>query len=427
MIHDSKNRSNSLNKLGFLDLGRELAAVESSKFRTGVDEGVVIDRRTVLVIFGTVALYGMERGVIEIFDLLRPEVDPHFLISRTPRRLGLPIFDEIEKRRLPYSFLSDHRGWERLGKPRSLSHLWKMLFGLCRGNIDALREIRSRDILYIPNLMAALYAVAAILYCRISGRRVIYHFHDLQALDQWILSAVSIFVTDFVHNTKVGRGAVQLSNIHLRKKRNHIIPFPVRTRTTIGEDASVLPRSNGKRSVLFMGQVSRHKGVDILLDAFEILAKSREDLVLNIVGGCDDPALRQRLENGMVGNGCEVKWWGYQSDVRPFLREAYVYVQPSPPSRFHESFGIGLVEAMSFGIPSVCFRSGAFKEIMIHEETGLICEDERPQALAESMQRLLGDIDLRTYCGQQALKHYDDHYSLALVKEKWLGMLLESC
>jgi glycosyltransferase involved in cell wall biosynthesis len=101
-------------------------------------------------------------------------------------------------------------------------------------------------------------------------------------------------------------------------------------------------------------------------------------------------------------------------------------VQPSPPSRFHESFGIGLVEAMSFGIPSVCFRSGAFEEIMIHEETGLICEDEQPQALAESIQRLLGDIDLRNYCGQQAFKRYHERYSQSLVKEKWLEVLLAS-
>ena len=398
-----------------------------SKFKTAENETAAADGRlSVLVIFGTVALYGMERGVIEIFDLLRPEVEPHFLISRTPRRLGLPIFGEIERRKLRYSFLSDYKGWGRLGKPRSLSQLWRILFGLWQGNIDALREIRRHELLYIPNLMAALYAGAAILYCRVAGRRVVYHFHDLQTPGQSILSVVSVFVTDFVHNTKLGYKSVLASNARLRKKRNHIIPYPMRAIATTVEQPSVSGPSNGKRSVLFTGQVSRHKGVDILLDAFEALAKSHEDLVLNIVGGCDDPILRQRLENGMAGNACEVKWWGYQNDVRPFLRDAYLYVQPSPPSRFRESFGIGLVEAMSFGIPSVCFRSGAFEEIMIHGETGLICEDEQPQALAESIQRLLGDIDLRNYCGQQALKCYHENYSRAQIKACWLNALGKS-
>jgi len=110
----------------------------------------------------------MERGVIEIFDLLRPEVDPRFLISQTPRRLGLPLFDEIEKRKFNYSFLSDRKGWERLAKPRSLSHLYKMLVGLLRGNLDALREVRRHDMLYVPNLFAAYYALLAMLFCRLT-------------------------------------------------------------------------------------------------------------------------------------------------------------------------------------------------------------------------------------------------------------------
>jgi len=301
-----------------------------------------------------------------------------------------------------------------------------MLFGLWQGNIAALREVRRHEILYIPNLMSALYASAAIVYCRLTGRRVIYHFHDLQTQGQSVLSVVSVFVTDFIHNTKLGYDSVLASIPRLRKKRNHIIPYPMRARATTLEQPSMLRRSNGKRSVLFTGQVSRHKGVDILLDAFEALARSHEDLVLNIVGGCDDPTLRQRLENGMAGNACEVKWWGYQNDVGPFLREAYLYVQPSPPSRFHESFGIGLVEAMSFGVPSVCFRSGAFEEIVIHGETGLICEDEQPQLLAESIDRLIKDVELRNHCGQQALKRYHENYSNAQVKDCWLSALGKS-
>src|SRR5947209_7605415 len=134
---------------------------------------------SVLVILGGTALYGMERGVIEIFDLLRPEVDPHFLISQTPRQLGLPLFDEIEKRKFNYSFLSARQGWGRLGKPRSFSHLCKMLVGLLRGNLDALREVRRHNILYAPNLFAAYYAFFAMLFCRLTGRRILYHFHDL--------------------------------------------------------------------------------------------------------------------------------------------------------------------------------------------------------------------------------------------------------
>ncbi|MGA9207021.1 MAG: hypothetical protein WB347_04415, partial [Terriglobales bacterium] len=43
----------------------------------------------ILIVFNTVFLYGMERQVIESFDLLRPEVEPHFLLSYTTYRKQL--------------------------------------------------------------------------------------------------------------------------------------------------------------------------------------------------------------------------------------------------------------------------------------------------------------------------------------------------
>ena len=74
----------------------------------------------VLVLLGSPFLYGMERSVIELFDKLRPEVEPHFVLTQTAFRQQLPILREIESRRLPHSFLPDKREWPRIGKPHSL-------------------------------------------------------------------------------------------------------------------------------------------------------------------------------------------------------------------------------------------------------------------------------------------------------------------
>jgi glycosyltransferase involved in cell wall biosynthesis len=380
----------------------------------------------VLIPFNTVSLYGMERGVIETFDLLRPEVEPHFLLSYTTLQLGLPVLAEIQRRGLRHSFFSDTAGWPKIGRPRSLREGWRMMIAMLRGNRDVFMAALGKDLIYIPSIAYFYFAICAAILYRLKRRRIIYHFHDLLDIPSRALRTTGVFVTDFVHNTQFGRAQVARANPYVEKKRNWVIPLKVSSPPNTARDGKQEVDFEAKRNVLFMGRASLDKGVDILLDAFEALAKSHEDLILNIVGGCDDLILRQRLENGMSGNGCEVKWWGYQNDVGPFLGEADLYVQPTPPSRCLESFGIGLLEAMSFGIPSVCFRSGAFQEIMIHEETGLICEDEQPQALAESIDRLLGDIDLRTYCGQQALKRYHENYSSVQIKACWLSALGKS-
>src|SRR5258705_12415564 len=80
----------------------------------------------VLIPFNTVSLYGMERGVIETFDLLSPQVAPHFLMSYTTHRLNLPVLNEIKRRGFSYSFFSDKMDWPRIGRPRSVRDFWSM-------------------------------------------------------------------------------------------------------------------------------------------------------------------------------------------------------------------------------------------------------------------------------------------------------------
>jgi glycosyltransferase involved in cell wall biosynthesis len=382
------------------------------------------DSWRILIVFNAGAeIYGMERAVIEIFDLLRPEVEPHFLMSYTTKRLDLPILKEIKQRGFSHSFFSDWTDWPRIGKPKSLRDLWSMSLAMLRGNRDVWKAARGKDFIYIPGFNYFYFAVLASLRHRLLGKRIIYHFHNLAMPSSTGKKFAYAIVTDFIHNTHLGYRAFIDANTYLTKKKHHVIPVPIAAKSNGHIRHLPAAANNGRRSILFVGQVAHHKGVDILLDAFDLLAESHENLVLNIVGGCDDRHLRRRLETEKIGNGCKVKWWGYQDDVGQFLRSAHLYVHPTPPSRCHESFGVGLVEAMSLGIPSICFRSGGFQEIMIHEETGLICEDEQPREFAKSIDRLLRDTDLRNHCGQQAVRRYQEKYSSANIKTSWLEAL----
>lgn len=377
---------------------------------------------SVLIVFNAGAkMYGMERVVVETFDLLRPEVTPHFLMSYTTKRLGLPILGEIKERKLDHSFFSDNTDWPRIGRPRSFLEFWWMIVSIVRGNRDVIKAARRKDVIYIPGVSYLFYAAIAMMFQRLLKRRTLYHFHDLPKGRSLRLKIAAPFITDFVHNSKFGYDAAIAINPFLKTKNNHIIACPVQVKSSGSKTPG--ETRNGERQVFFIGQVSPHKGLDILLDAFALLAKAHDDLTLNVVGGCDDPVLRRRLEQGAEQNDHKIKWWGYQEDVLQILHGAYLYVHPSPPSRFHESFGVGLVEAMSLGIPSVCFRSGALQEVMVHEETGLFCDDERPESLARSMDRLLTDVHFRNECGERARKRYQDYYSSAQIKSCWLKAL----
>jgi len=90
------------------------------------------------------------------------------------------------------------------------------------------------------------------------------------------------------------------------------------------------------------------------------------------------------------------------------------------PSLFAESFGRGVVEAMAAGVPSVCFRSGALPEHVIHEETGLICDQESSSCLAKQLSILLGDSSLRDNYAHRAHIRYENHYAPEKLKGRWV-------
>ena len=376
----------------------------------------------VLIVFNTVALYGMERQVIELFDLLRPEVEPHFLLSYTTYRKQLPLLTEIERRGLAHSFLSDRIDWPKIGCPHSLREAWRMAVAMVKGNRDVLRRSLACDAIYLPAWGYGLFALAAAAWARLSGKRVIYCFHDLSRRRLVPLQLVSLFVTDCAHHTRSGYELITRTNPYIAHKKTFICPTRTQTTRLCDSDPQVRRVLEGKRNLLFVGQVGHHKGIDLLVAAFASLAPAYPELRLHVLGS--GPAERElQLLVASLGLQSRVQLWGYRSDVHEFLRGTYLYIHPSPPSRFQEAFGRGVAEAMSQRVPTVCFRSGALQEIVVHGKTGLICEEETAECLATHIRKFLDDPGLRSACGQAALIRFQEMYSDDSIRGRWLKFL----
>jgi glycosyltransferase involved in cell wall biosynthesis len=180
---------------------------------------------------------------------------------------------------------------------------------------------------------------------------------------------------------------------------------------------------SGKRNVFFVGQVSRHKGVDLLVRAFSSLAREHRDLALHLVGGFKDE-FRSELDELIAQAGLtdRVTFWGYREDVSDLLRFSYLYVQSSPPSRFHDCSPLSVIEAMASGIPTVCFRSGALPEMVVHEKTGLVC-DESVASLADAVNRMVENSKFRDACAVAARQRYEDLWGPDRIHGSWLRFL----
>jgi glycosyltransferase involved in cell wall biosynthesis len=125
---------------------------------------------------------------------------------------------------------------------------------------------------------------------------------------------------------------------------------------------------------LFVGRLSREKGVGTLLAAWERLDRR---IPLKVVG---DGPLREQVAEAANRHPC-VEYLGYRAaeEVQALLKEASILVFPS---EWYEGFSRVAAEAFATATPMVAADIGAAAELIEHDHTGLGFRPGDPEALA---------------------------------------------
>jgi glycosyltransferase involved in cell wall biosynthesis len=151
---------------------------------------------------------------------------------------------------------------------------------------------------------------------------------------------------------------------------------------------------NGARKLLYVGRVSREKGLDTLMDAFQQVRATRESVELVIVG---DGPYKQQLEQLAAGDR-KVVFAGYQhgEDLARLYASSDVFVFPSAT----DTFGNVVLEAQASGVPVVVVSRGGPAEQVKAGVNGLVVDPDEPVQLADAIASLLDDAELRTRMGK---------------------------
>jgi glycosyltransferase involved in cell wall biosynthesis len=138
------------------------------------------------------------------------------------------------------------------------------------------------------------------------------------------------------------------------------------------------------KHVLFVGRLTREKGVDLLLDA---LAKLSGEWTCTIVGdGMAAPDLRARVSRLGIGHRVTFAGWLNGPALDAAFTDASVVVVPS---RWPEPFGIVGIEAMAHRRPVVAFRVGGIPEWLSDGTAGFAVTPFDTAAFGERLQWLL--------------------------------------
>lgn len=371
---------------------------------------------------GMVVPGGLERMVLDLLRILRRHrLAVHCVVNSWSPDL---VRDAASAMGASWSSGSYRHKFER--RPANPLSYFTFLVEILRTSAGLLRDasrFRPTHVL-VPEYAVVIRNWPALMLLRLTGRRVVLWVHSEpettrlhRRLWRWLIDPA---VDQHVCVSRSCRSLVMAAGVPARKT-TVIYNFAPAARP-----ATAAPVARDYASVLFVGQIIPDKGVDLLLEAVGQLVAEGRQVRLRLAGadqGWATPAVqeyRDELRKRAAAPDLHgiVEWLGQRDDVPALLAAAGVHCLPSR----REGFGVVVIEAKQAGVPSVCFKTGPFAELIAHGETGFLCETISASALAEGLEYFLREgaaLERRA----AAIRASAAAFSEQRFEAAWLGLL----
>ena len=165
--------------------------------------------------------------------------------------------------------------------------------------------------------------------------------------------------------------------------------------------------------IALVGRINSWKGQQLLLNAFNILSKTNQNIKLVYLGSAppNQEIFEIDLKNKIKELNLEHKvvLIPFQKEIGKFWNSIDIAVVPSTEP---EPFGMVVIEAMLAKKPVVASNHGGPTEIVLNNKTGFLFEHNNEKLLAASIQKLIDDPELRNSFGEKGYQRVLDTFSI---------------
>jgi len=161
-----------------------------------------------------------------------------------------------------------------------------------------------------------------------------------------------------------------------------------------------MPEPGGAPTLGFVGRLLDDKGIRTLVAAHQLL-RTRVPKAQLLIAGTPDPANPASVTEGEARSWNElpgITWLGQVNDIADFWARIHVAVLPSR----REGLPLSLLEAAACGRAMIASDVPGCREVVVQEQTGLLFPVDDVPALADAMERLAVDPQLRARCAMAA-------------------------
>jgi len=171
-----------------------------------------------------------------------------------------------------------------------------------------------------------------------------------------------------------------------------------------------------------VGRLVESKGQLFLIRALGLL-KQRGLRPRLLLLGSEKPHYRAELNRAIAEYGLEdqVLFLGFREDIASVLAAIDLFVLLS----VNEAFSLAMGEAMAMEKPCVYGPVGGVNELVGEEDVGIAVERDRPEQIAEAIERLAGNPEERARQGRAGRRQIAEHFSLDLQARRFEDFLVK--
>lgn len=163
--------------------------------------------------------------------------------------------------------------------------------------------------------------------------------------------------------------------------------------------------------LLFVGWVCESKGVYDLIEALRLVAETRSDFLLKLVGPLSEEGsvVDRMIREGGLSNNVQICGPIYTRErLRREYHAADIFVFPT----HFEGFPVALLEAIACGLPCICTKVGGIPDILDNGNCGILVDRRCPHQLADAILGFMLDRDQLKLISAKSRERAITYYSM---------------
>lgn len=390
-----------------------MAMLESALTKGELEITEERERKKITIFALHLGFGGVEKYLSSLCKMLEENYDIE--IISTYKVLDKPAFPFSEKVKITY-LIDDKPNKEEFKqaiKNKNIISIFKEGFK----SVKILCLKRSRNIKAIRNTYSDYIITTRTFHSRLVGYYAYNNIikiateHNFHNNDKKYITKVIDSIRDFDYFVVVSDNLRKFYENKIGKTKCIYIPNVIDS----------LPHKRSKltnKNIITIGRLSPEKGQKDLIDVFKIVNKELPKTKLFMVG---DGPLKKELENYTkeLKLTNKIIFTGFLGDKgkEKYILDSSMFILPS----YTESFGLVLIEAMSYGLPCIAFDTSDGAKELLKNNVGILVKDRNKEKMAEEIIKELKNKNGSEH-SEKGYK-YCQKYLLDNVKKEWINIL----